>query len=201
MLIPVVAIALTGEGWAELAVVIVAAAVACIVPVLIEGPVTFDSLRGPLVAIALATGIGIATRLLVAAVREQAAAAQRDRLAVERVGEVVYGLFASRDVRADLCGASLQVGYAEIAVLFEPTSDGDVRVTAQAGADPGIVGTALGPDDRSPRCCGRAGSISRTRSWPTGSAPRARWSCGSAPGARTRSCISRCCEAPSPSGC
>jgi diguanylate cyclase (GGDEF)-like protein len=77
----------------------------------------------------------------------QAATAQRDRLAVERVGEVVYGLFASRDVRADLCGASLQVGYAEMAVLFEPTSDGDVRVTAQAGADPDIVGTALGADD------------------------------------------------------
>jgi diguanylate cyclase (GGDEF)-like protein len=126
----------------------VATAAACIAAAVIGAPdVQFASLRGPLVTVALAVGIGIATRLLVAAVRRQAEVAERDRLAVQRVGEVVYGLFASRDVRADLCAASQQVGYAEMAVLLESTSDGEVRVTAQAGADEAVVGATLRADD------------------------------------------------------
>jgi diguanylate cyclase (GGDEF)-like protein len=146
-LIPVVCIALTGSSWLELAGAMVATAAACIVPAVVDTPVRFAALRGPLVTIALATGIGIAARLLVAAVRTQAEIAERDRLAVERVGEVVYGLFASRDVRADLCAAALQVGYAEVAVLLEPMSDGDIRVSAQAGADESVVGRTLAADD------------------------------------------------------
>jgi len=59
----------------------------------------------------------------------------------------VYGLFASRDVRADLCAASLQLGYAEMAVLLEPLSDGEVRVSAQAGADAAVVGMTLSAHD------------------------------------------------------
>jgi diguanylate cyclase (GGDEF)-like protein len=146
-LIPVVCIALTGSSWFELAGATAAAAVACIVPALVDTPVTFASLRGPLVTIVLAIGIGIATRLLVGSVRAQAETAERDRLAVERVGEVVYGLFASPDVRADLCAAAMAVGYAEIAVLVEPLSDGEVRVTAQAGADAVVVGLTLAAHD------------------------------------------------------
>jgi diguanylate cyclase (GGDEF)-like protein len=146
-LIPVVCIALTGSGWFELAITMAATAAACIIPAAVVGPTTFASLRGPLVAVALAIGIGIATRLLVSAARRDAEVARHDRQAVERVGEVVYGLFASPDVRADLCSASLQVGFAEAAVLFEPTSDGAIRVTAQAGSDPNIVGVTLAADD------------------------------------------------------
>jgi diguanylate cyclase (GGDEF)-like protein len=146
-LIPVVCIALTGSGWLELGITMAASAAACIIPAAIVGTPTFESLRGPLVAVALAIGIGIATRLLVSAARWDAEVARRDRQAVERVGEVVYGLFASPDVRADLCSASLQVGFAEAAVLFEPTSEGEIRVTAQAGADPNMVGVTLGSDD------------------------------------------------------
>jgi diguanylate cyclase (GGDEF)-like protein len=147
-LIPVVCIALTGTSWVQLAGAMVATVAACIVPVIVgAAPVSFASLRGPLVTIVLAIGIGIATRLLVAAVRRQAEVAERDRIAVERVGEVVYGLFASPDVRADLCAASLQVGYAETAVLLEPLSDGEVRVSAQAGAAAVVVGTTLAAHD------------------------------------------------------
>ena len=147
-LIPVVCIALTGSSWLELAVAMVAAAAACIVPVVVAPPVAFASLRGPLVTIVLAVGIGIATRLLVASVRREAEVAKRDRIALERVGDVVYGLFASPDVRADLCGASLQVGNAEMAVLLEPLSDGEVRVSAQAGADAAVVGLTLTAHDQ-----------------------------------------------------
>ena len=50
-------------------------------------------------------------------------------------------------MRSDLCSASLQVGRAAMAILFEPTPDGEIRVTAQAGAEPAIVGLTLGPDD------------------------------------------------------
>jgi diguanylate cyclase (GGDEF)-like protein len=147
-LIPVVCIALTGTSWVELAGAIVATAGACIVPAVVgASPVLFASLRGPLVTIVLAIGIGLATRLLVAGVRTQAEVAERDRAAVERVGEVVYGLFASRDVRADLCACSLQVGYADVAVLLEPMNDSEVRVTAQAGADPSVVGATLAARD------------------------------------------------------
>jgi len=142
-----VCIALTGSSWQELAGAMVATAAACIVPAVVDTPVHFAGLRGPLVTIVLATGIGIATRLLVAAVRIQAETAERDRRAVQRVGEVVYGLFASKDVRADLCAASLQVGYADVAMLLEPTSDGDLRVSAQAGVQENVVGRTLAAGD------------------------------------------------------
>jgi diguanylate cyclase (GGDEF)-like protein len=146
-LIPVVCIALTGSGWGQLTVAMVATAVAAIAPVVIVGPSNYAALRGPLVAIAIAVGIGITTRLLVSRARRQADVAQRERHALQRVSEVVYGLFESPDVRSDLCSASLQVGYAAMAVLFEPTPDGAIRVTAQAGAEPAVVGLTLGPEN------------------------------------------------------
>jgi diguanylate cyclase (GGDEF)-like protein len=146
-LIPVVCIALTGSGWGQLTVVMVAAALACVIPVAVVGPSDYAALRGPLVAIVLAVGIGVATRLLVSRVRGQAEVAQRERQAVARVAEVVYTLFESPDVRADLCSASQQVGDAATAILFEPTPDGAICVTAQAGADPAVVGLTLGPED------------------------------------------------------
>jgi len=146
-LIPVACIALAGSGWPQLAMAMVAAAMACVVPVVVVGPSGFAALRGPLVTIVIAVGIGITTRLLVSRVRRQADVAQRDRHALQRVGEVVYSLFESPDVRADLCAASVQVGYAAMAILFEPISDGAIRVTAQAGADPGVVGATLGALD------------------------------------------------------
>jgi diguanylate cyclase (GGDEF)-like protein len=146
-LIPVVCIALTGSGWVQLAVAMVATAVACIIPVAVVGPWDYTALRGPLVAIALALGIGIATRLLVSGVRREAEVAQGERQALQRVAEVVYTLFESPDVRSDLCSASLQVGRATMAILFEPTPDGAIRVTAQAGAEPAVVGLTLGPEE------------------------------------------------------
>jgi diguanylate cyclase (GGDEF)-like protein len=146
-LIPVVCIALTGTGWGQLTVVMVATALACVIPVAVVGPSDFAALRGPLVAIALAIGIGITTRLLVSSARRQAAVAEGERQALQRVAEVVYTLFESPDVRSDLCSASLQVGRAAMAVLFEPTPDGEIRVTAQAGADPALVGLTLGPGE------------------------------------------------------
>jgi diguanylate cyclase (GGDEF)-like protein len=146
-LIPVVCIALTGSDVAQLAVVMVATAAACVIPVVVVGMSDFAALRGPLVAVTLAVGIGVATRVLVSRVRLQAEVAQGERQALQRVAEVVYGLFESRDVRSDLCSASLQVGYGAMAILFEPTPDGAIRLTAQAGADPGVVGVTLGPED------------------------------------------------------
>jgi diguanylate cyclase (GGDEF)-like protein len=50
-------------------------------------------------------------------------------------------------VRSDLCSASLQVGRAAMAILFEPIAEGGIRVTAQAGAEPAVVGLTLGPED------------------------------------------------------
>jgi hypothetical protein len=111
-LIPVVCIALTGSGWGQLSVVMMATAAACIVPVFVAGPSDYAALRGPLVAIAIAIGIGATTRLLVSHVRHQAEVAQGERQALQRVAEVVYTLFESPDVRSDLCSASLQVGRA-----------------------------------------------------------------------------------------
>ncbi len=146
-LIPVVCIALTGSGWGQLTVVMVATALACVIPVAVVGPSDFAALRGPLVAVALAVGIGITTRLLVSGARRQAAVAEGERQAVQRVAEVVYTLFESPDVRSDLCSASLQVGRAAMAILFEPTPDGEIRVTAQAGGEPALVGLTLGPEE------------------------------------------------------
>ncbi len=146
-LIPVVCIALTGTGWRQLGITMAAATTVCIMPVIILGPVNFATLRAPLTAVVIAGAVGIASRLLVTDAREQAAVAKREREAVQRVADVVYGLFASRDVRADLCGATLRVGRAISAALFEPMATGAIRVTAQAGIDPTLVGASLGPDD------------------------------------------------------
>ena len=146
-LIPVVCIALTGSGWGQLTVVMVATAAADVVPVVVVGPSDYAALRGPLVAVAIALGIGVTTRLLVSRVRRQAEVAQAERQALQRVAEVVYTLFESPDVRSDLCSASLQVGRAAMAILFEPTPAGEIRLTAQAGAEPALVGLTLGPEE------------------------------------------------------
>lgn len=145
--IPVVCIALTGSGWGQLAVAMVATALACIIPVVVVGPSNYAALRGPLVAIALALGIGITTRLLVSGARREAEVAQGERQALQRVADVVYTLFESPDVRSDLCSASLQVGRATMAILLEPTPDGAICVTAHAGAEPAIIGLTLGPEE------------------------------------------------------
>ena len=146
-LIPVACIALTGSGWGQLTVVMAATAAACVVPVVVVGPADYAALRGPLVAVAIALGIGSTTRLLVSRVRHQAEVAQGERQALQRVAEVVYTLFESPDVRSDLCSAVLQVGRAPMAILFEPTPNGEIRLTAQAGAEPALVGLTLGPEE------------------------------------------------------
>ena len=78
-LIPVVCIALTGTGWGQLAVAMVATALACVIPVVLVGPSDYAALRGPLVTIALAIGIGITTRSLVSRARRRAEIAQAER--------------------------------------------------------------------------------------------------------------------------
>lgn len=146
-LIPVVCIALTARDWLQPAIVIVGAAVACVLPPLLSGPSGFVMVRGPLVTAVTAAAVGIATRMLVEHVRHDAELARQDRQTFEQLREVVYALFASPDVRTDLCRASLQIGGANAAMLFEPgTADGAIRLTALAGADPSAIGAIVAAD-------------------------------------------------------
>jgi diguanylate cyclase (GGDEF)-like protein len=145
-LIPVFWIALYGSRLGQLAVMLVALTAFFAAPPLVLGPPAYpyDDLVQDLLPIAVSAIVCLTAHQLVARVRREAADAQRQRGMMEQVGAVVHSLFASADVRSDLCAATLRVAGASAAILVEPESDGEtIRVTAEAGVTRSMLDTTL----------------------------------------------------------
>jgi diguanylate cyclase (GGDEF)-like protein len=147
-LVPVFWTALYGGGLRRLIVMLVALAGFFAAPPLITGPPAYpyDDLLQGIVPVAVASIVCVTAQQLVARARREADDAREQRRMIEQVGAVVHGLFASVDVRSDLCGATLRVAGASAAILLEPEPDGaTVRITAEAGMTRTVLGTTLPP--------------------------------------------------------
>ena len=145
-LVPVFWTALYGGGVWQLTVMLIALAGFFAAPPLIIGPpeYPYSDLPQGIVPVAVAAIVCMAARQLVARARSEAADAREQRGMIEQVGAVVHGLFASADVRCDLCAATLRVAGASAAILLEQQPDGaSVRITAESGVDRSMLGTTL----------------------------------------------------------
>jgi diguanylate cyclase (GGDEF)-like protein len=145
-LIPVFWIALYGTGLGQLSIMLVALVAFFAAPPLLLGPPAYpyDDLVQDLLPVAVSAIVCVTAQQLVARARREAADAQRQRGMMEQVGAVVHSLFASADVRSDLCAATLRVAGASAAILLEPEADGEtIRVTAEAGVARSMIDTTL----------------------------------------------------------
>ncbi|HEX5192121.1 MAG TPA: GGDEF domain-containing protein [Solirubrobacteraceae bacterium] len=145
-LVPVFWTALYGDGLGQLTVMLVALAGFFAAPPLIVGAPAYSGsdLVQAIVPLAVAAIVCVTAQQLVARARREAADAREQRGMIEQVGAVVPGLFASADVRSDLCAATLRVAGASAAILLEPApGGGTVRVTAEAGVQRTMLGTTL----------------------------------------------------------
>jgi diguanylate cyclase (GGDEF)-like protein len=145
-LVPVFWTALYGGGLWQLVVMLVALAGFFAAPPLITGPPAYphEELLQVIVPVAVATIVCVTARRLVARARREAADARDQRVMIEQVGAVVHGLFASADVRSDLCAATPRVAGATAAILLEPAPGAAaVRITAESGVTRTMLGTTL----------------------------------------------------------
>ena len=145
-LIPVFWTALYGDGLGQLFVMLVGLAGFYAAPLVIIGPPAYPHTDFVQVSLPLAVSamICVTAQQLVARARRDAAEARRQRAMMEQVGAVVHNLFASADVRSDLCAATLRVAGASAAILLELEPSGTtVRVTAEAGVAGSMLDTTL----------------------------------------------------------
>jgi diguanylate cyclase (GGDEF)-like protein len=137
-LIPVFFAALYLPRLDQLLIVIAGLVVFYLAPVIIVGPPEYPSFqyRSALLTVSVAAIIGMTTRQLVRDARRQARSAREREHMLERVNDVVRGLFASSDARADVCEAAREIGRASAAILYEPVPGSSMmRSTAIAGLD------------------------------------------------------------------
>jgi diguanylate cyclase (GGDEF)-like protein len=145
-LIPVFWTALYGDGLGQLLVMLLGLAAFYAAPPVILGPPAYpysDFVQASL-PLAVSAMICVTAHQLVARARRDAIEARRQRAMMEQVGAVVRNLFASADVRSDLCAATLRAAGASAAILLEPEPSGaTVRVTAEAGVVCSMVDMTL----------------------------------------------------------
>lgn len=136
-MIPVFYAALCGAERRQLYVVLVAVGLFYLAPIFLIGPPPYphSQYRAALLSVSVSSIVGLATRSLVARVREQATEARRREQMLEQVGQIVSGLFDSADPRRDLCEAPRAIAGATVAMLLEPTESGAMRATAAAGVE------------------------------------------------------------------
>ncbi len=137
-LMPVLYIALLGEGRRQLYMLLLGTAVFYLAPILIVGPPAYphSQYRAALLTVAVSAIIGVATQRLVASVRHQAVVAlDRERM-LEQVNTLVRRLSNSRQPRIDVCEAAMKIGEACAAVLYEPIQGAKaLRTTAIVGVE------------------------------------------------------------------
>jgi diguanylate cyclase (GGDEF)-like protein len=148
-LIPIFFVALYLPRLDQLLIVIAGLGVFYLAPVLILGPPEYPTyqVRSGLLTVAVAAIIGITTRGLVRNARHQARSAEEREHMIERVNDVVRGLFASSDARVDVCDAAREIGRASMAILYEPVPGTPrMRSTAISGldSDPIEISTSAG---------------------------------------------------------
>ncbi|MGA9858592.1 MAG: sensor domain-containing diguanylate cyclase [Solirubrobacteraceae bacterium] len=136
-MIPVFYAALAGSSRRQLCGVLVGVAAFYLVPILVIGPPAYphSQYRAALLSVLMSSIVGLATQSLVSRIKSQAAEAGRRERMLEQVGQVVHGLFDSRDPRREVCESARAISDATVAVLFESDESGALTSTAMAGLD------------------------------------------------------------------
>ncbi len=139
-MIPVFHTALYSRSRRHLGVVVAGVGLFYLLPILIVGPPAYphSQYRSAVLTVAVSAIIGFATQQLVASVRRQATEARDRERMLEQLGDVVHRLFDSPHPRIDICQAAKSISSATIALLYEPTADGQglvcTAVTQREGA-------------------------------------------------------------------
>jgi diguanylate cyclase (GGDEF)-like protein len=139
-MIPVFHTALYSRSRRQLSVVVAGVGLFYLLPILIVGPPAYphSQYRSAVLSVAVSAIIGFATQRLVASVRRQASEARDRERMLEQLGDVVHRLFDSPHPRVDICQAAKSIANATIALLYEPTLDGEglfcTAVTQREGA-------------------------------------------------------------------
>jgi diguanylate cyclase (GGDEF)-like protein len=149
-LIPVFYAALYGRGRRELYIVLAGMAVFYLAPIVLVGPPAYPhtQYRAALLSVAVGAIIGLATRSLVHQVRLNAAEAVRRQEMLAEVSAVLRRLYASPQVRLDVCEASLRIGDATCALLYEPVA-GSSRLRSSAIVGPDSVPMEITAEEHS----------------------------------------------------
>jgi diguanylate cyclase (GGDEF)-like protein len=137
-LMPLIYIALLGEGRRQLYVLLFATAIFYLAPIIIVGPPAYphSQYRAALLTVVVSAIIGLATQRLVASVRHQADEALSRGRMLEQVNEVVRSLSSSSQARQDVCEAAMRIGQACAAGLYEPVRGSSaLRTTALVGVE------------------------------------------------------------------
>ncbi|HEY5428200.1 MAG TPA: sensor domain-containing diguanylate cyclase [Solirubrobacteraceae bacterium] len=141
-IIPVFHIALYSRRRRDLGLILAGVAVFYIAPILVVGSPFYphSQYRSALLAVTVYTIIGFATQQLVERVRRQASDAREREHVLERLGDVVRGLFDSPQPRIDVCEAAKSISGATVALLYEPAPGActELFCTAVSGIDVGI---------------------------------------------------------------
>jgi diguanylate cyclase (GGDEF)-like protein len=138
-MIPVFHTALYSRARRDLGVVVAGVGLFYLLPILIVGPPAYphSQYRSAVLTVAVSAIIGFATQQLVASVRRQVTQARQRERMLEQLGDVVHHLFDSPHPRIDVCQAAKSISTATIALLYEPSADGDglvcTAVTQQEG--------------------------------------------------------------------
>ena len=139
-MVPVFHTALYSRSRRHLALVVAGVGLFYLLPIIIVGPPAYphSQYRSAVLSVAVSAIIGFATQQLVASVRRQASQARRRERMLEQLGDVVHRLFDSPHPRIDVCQAAKSISSATIALLYEPTTDGQAlictAVTQREGA-------------------------------------------------------------------
>ncbi len=148
-MVPVFYIALHGAGRRELYAVLAGVAIFYLAPIVLVGPPAYPhtQYRAALLSVAVSTMIGLATRALVASVRDKAHEASRREQMLRLVGNAMRSLLTSPQARVDVCQAAMSIGEASAAVLYEPLAGSE---TMESSAIVGLEAERIEiPGDRS----------------------------------------------------
>ncbi len=151
-MIPVFHTALYSRSRRHLGVVVAGVGLFYLLPILIVGPPAYphSQYRSAVLSVTVSAIIGFATQQLVASVRRRASEARDRERMLEQLVDVVHRLFDSPHPRIDVCQAAKSISNATIALLYEPTADGEglvcTAVTQREGAalrKPAEAGSAV----------------------------------------------------------
>jgi diguanylate cyclase (GGDEF)-like protein len=146
-LLPVVWIALN-LGRVQVAVGIAVGAAVLVLPVLVghsESYTTADWRRAVLWA-ATAAIVGFSVESLMREQRAHARRAREHEQTIAAIADATRALTADTDAREHICRATLEIGGAQFAAIWEPDGPGELVLTGRAGPDPGITSFRLRED-------------------------------------------------------
>jgi diguanylate cyclase (GGDEF)-like protein len=142
-LLPVFWVALHGDRL-QLAALLAGVGVFYLAPILLIGGTAYPAsgYRTAVLFVVISGIIGFTVQSLVAQIRRQAEAAERDQHDVQRVVTVSRRMASSPDARTDICRAACEISDATFAVLLEPDCGDRLRSTAMAGLEAPPFGSA-----------------------------------------------------------